>query len=254
MKILFFLAAMLLAIGLMLPSALMANTALELDGSSAIEVPDSGSLNPKKAITIEVWMKMEKNSGECLAKDWGGQRDYIFPEITSNGTQLRFVLWPDTKILDSPGLKLNEWQHYAGVWDGKQMRSYINGKEVGKTDYNPNELNDSGASLYIGVGDSEKWACKGLMDEIRIWNVARTEKEINEFMMTTLNGDEPGLNAHYSFDGGNAKDNTKNKNDGKDAFGKSKYVDVTRELDLESLSVSFQGRLTATWARIKQMR
>jgi hypothetical protein len=92
------------------------------------------------------------------------------------------------------------------------------------------------------------------MDEIRIWNVARTEKEINEFMMTTLNGDEPGLNAHYSFDGGNAKDNTKNKNDGKDAFGKSKYVDVTRELDLESLSVSFQGRLTATWARIKQMR
>jgi len=79
MKILFFLAAMLLATGLMVPSVLMANMALELDGDSAIEVPDSDSLNPTTAITIEAWMKMEKDNGECLAKDWGGQRDYIFP-------------------------------------------------------------------------------------------------------------------------------------------------------------------------------
>jgi len=254
MKTLFFTIAMLLVTGLMAPSVLMANMALELDGDTAIEVPDSDSLNPKKAITIEVWMKMEKDNGECLAKDWGGQRDYIFPEIVQNGTGLRFVLWPDTKILDTPGLKLNEWQHYAGVWDGKEMRSYINGEEKGKDVYSPGELNDSDASLYIGVGDSKAWTCKGLMDEIRIWEVARTEKEINEFMEKTLNGDEPGLNAHYTFEGKNAKDNTKNKNDGKDAFGKSKYVDVTAELDLESLSVYPKDKLTSTWARIKQIR
>lgn len=72
--------------------------------------------------------------------------------------------------------------------------------------------------------------------------------------MNTLNGDEPGLNAHYTFDEGNAKDNTKNKNDGKDAFGKPKYVDVGKELDLEPLSVSPKTKLTTTWARIKQMQ
>ena len=257
MKTLFFLASMLLAIGLMAPSVLMANMALELDGNSAIEVPNSDSLNPQKAITIEAWMKMEKGSGECFAKDWGGKRDYIFPEIIQNGTGLRFVLWPDTKILDVPGFKLSEWVHAAGVWDGKEMRTYINGKEMGKVAYDAEELNASEASLYIGVGDSQTWTCKGLVDEIRIWEVARTEKEINEFMKKMLTGDEPGLNAYYTFEEKNAKDNTKNKNDGKVAFGEPKYVDVTAELDLESVpvtSVSPKDKLTNTWAKIKQMR
>ena len=50
------------------------NMALELDGVSAIQVPNSDSLNPKTAITIEAWLNMSKPDGECLAKDWGGQR------------------------------------------------------------------------------------------------------------------------------------------------------------------------------------
>jgi len=244
---------MLLVTGLIATSELMANTALELDGDSAIEVPNSDSLNPKTAITIEAWMKMEKGEGECLAKDWGNQRDYIFPEIV-DGTKARFVLWPGTKILDVPGLELNEWQHFAGVWDGKEMRAYVNGEEMGKLPYDAGELNASDVSLYIGVGASNQWTCQGFMDEIRIWEVARTEKEIKEFMEKTLNGDEPGLNAHYTFEGKNARDNTKNKNDGKDAFGQPKYVDVTAELDLGSLSVNPKDKLTTTWMRIKQMR
>ena len=48
---------------------------------------------------------------------------------------------------------------------------------------------------------------------------------------------QPNLNAHYTFDEGNAKDNTKNGNDGKDGFGKPNYVDVTKDLNLEPLSV-----------------
>lgn len=75
-------------------------------------------------------MNMEKTVGECIAKDWGGKRDYIFPEIIQNGTGLRFVLWPGTKILDVQGFKLNEWQHVAGSWDGKEMRTYINGNKM----------------------------------------------------------------------------------------------------------------------------
>ncbi|MEC9257044.1 MAG: LamG domain-containing protein [Candidatus Poribacteria bacterium] len=145
-----------------------ANIALQLDGKTYIEVPDSESLNPKKALTIEAWMKMESNGGECLAKDWGGQRDYIFPELI-DGTKIRFVLWPQTKILDAPGLELKKWQHHAGVWDGKEMRIYVDGKKVGAAAYSAKELNDSKASLYIGVGDSAQWACTGIIDEIRIW-------------------------------------------------------------------------------------
>ena len=52
----------LFAISLIMPGILSAkNMALELDGSTAIEVPNSDSINPKKAITIEAWMNMKKH-------------------------------------------------------------------------------------------------------------------------------------------------------------------------------------------------
>ncbi len=252
MKVLFFIT---LVVSLIIPSTLWAqNLALELDGETAIEVPNSDSLNPKNAITIEAWMNMSKPVGECLAKDWANSRDYIFPEIVQGGNGLRFVLWPGAKILDVPGLKPKEWQHVAGVWDGKEMRSYIDGKEMGKLDFGVKELAATDASLYIGVGDSQAWFCLGFIDEIRIWSVARTEAEINEFMMKILNGDEPDLNAHYTFDEGNADDNTKNGNDGDGGFGKPNYVDVSKDLDLQPLSVEPGDKLTTTWAWVKQTR
>ena len=70
----------ILVIGLVVPGTLWAkNLALELDGKTAIEVPNSDSLNPKDAITIEAWMNMSKPVGECLAKDWGRQKGLHFP-------------------------------------------------------------------------------------------------------------------------------------------------------------------------------
>lgn len=245
----------IIMIGFVLTGTLFAkNLALELDGSTAIEVPNSDSLNPKTAITIEAWMNMSKPVGECLAKDWGGKRDYIFPEIIQNGTGLRFVLWPGTKILDVAGLELNKWQHVAGVWDGKEMRSYIDGVEKGTIPFDAKELAATDAPLYIGVGDSQNWFCTGAIDEIRIREVARTEKEINEFMMKVLNGDERGLNAHYTFDEGDATDNAKNGNDGDGGFGKPNYIDVTNDLNLQSLSVEPTDKLTITWAWLKHTR
>lgn len=245
----------LFAIGLIIPGILLAkNLALKLDGSTAIEVSNNDSINPKKAITIEAWMNMEKTVGECVAKDWGGKRDYIFPEIIQNGTGLRFVLLPGTKILDVQGFKLNEWQHVADVWDGKEMRAYINGKKMGSIPYDVPELAATDASLYIGVRDSIKWFCHGLIDEIRIWELPRTEAEINRFMMKVLNGDEDGLNAHYSFNDGNAKDNTQNRNDGDIGFGKPEYIDVTDKLKLEPLSIDLTDTITTTWAWLKRTR
>ena len=134
------------------------------------------------------------------------------------------------------------------------MRTYIDGKKLGSTPYDVPELAATGASLYIGVGDSQNWFCQGLIDEIRIWEVARTEAEINEFMMKILNGDENGLNALYSFDGGDARDSTRNKNDGDGGFGKPVYVDVSNQLKLEPLSIDVKDKLTTTWAWLKRTR
>ena len=127
-------------------------------------------------------------------------------------------------------------------------------KKMESIPYDAPELAATDASLYIGVGDSKNWFCKGLIDKIRIWEVARTAAEINKFMMKILDGNEDSLNAHYSFNNSDAKDSTKNKNDGDIGFGKPVYVDVTNQLKLDPLSIDIKDKLTTTWAWLKRTR
>jgi hypothetical protein len=42
----------------------------------------------------------------------------------------------------------------------------------------------------------------GVMDELRIWSIAKTPAEINRDMKVVLKGTEPGLVAYYRFDEG----------------------------------------------------
>ncbi|TAE54427.1 MAG: T9SS C-terminal target domain-containing protein, partial [Bacteroidetes bacterium] len=64
-----------------------------------------------------------------------------------------------------------------------------------------------GASSYLN----------GNVDEVRIWNAARTEQQIQEYMYRSLEGSESGLAAYYRFDdatGSTLDDKTSNANDG----------------------------------------
>ena len=59
----------------------------------------------------------------------------------------------------------------------------------------------------IGSGwDSEKnepkYQHKGQIDQFRVWNQARTQKEIKRDMDAELIGDEPGLVACFNFNWG----------------------------------------------------
>jgi hypothetical protein len=56
--------------------------------------------------------------------------------------------------------------------------------------------------------------CSGEIDELRIWNIARTQEEIKASMHTTLKGDDAGLIGYWNFDNGTAKDRSNNRHDG----------------------------------------
>ena len=100
MKVLFFIT---LVIGLVIPGTLWAkNMALELDDKTAIEVPNSDSLNPKDAITIEAWMNMSKPVGECLAKDWVAKGITSFQRLSKMETDCDLSSGPAQKSLMSP--------------------------------------------------------------------------------------------------------------------------------------------------------
>ena len=120
------------------------------------------------------------------------------------------------------------------------MRLFINGVEVGTTDFKGQKsFYESRKPLRIGWTHEEERPTQspfvGLIDEVRIWNVARTGTEIRANMNNQLTGDELGLVAYWKFDettNGIVRDASGNKNDGR-LIGNAKLEPYTRPI-LES--------------------
>jgi hypothetical protein len=115
----------------------------------------------------------------------------------------------------------------AFTYDGTTAKMYINGVDVGTTNVNSgvnlqattNPAYISNISLF-----SATTRYVGVLDEVRVWNDARTAQEIAGSKDCGLTGSETNLIAYYNFDngidGGNnaglttLSDQTSNGNDG----------------------------------------
>ena len=73
---------------------------------------------------------------------------------------------------------------------------------------------------------------EGEIDELRVWNIARTQEEIKASMHTTLKGDDAGLIGYWDFEGGTAEDRSKNGNDGT-LVGNAEIIEVPPTIVLE---------------------
>lgn len=197
--------------------------ALYLDGSDDfVNCGTSSSLNPTTAFTIEMWVNIPDTSKnmKLLSKfAWGYLSGYIFgvanghlyPEIfTCTGSG-----WNHYQIC-SGTISPNTWTHLAVTWaSGGYLIGYINGVKIDSvlTAYPMTSSNSS--SLFLGKWDG--FNTLGKMDEIRIWNVTRTESEIKANMYKELVGNESGLKAYYKMSNGSGTtltDNSGNNNNG----------------------------------------
>lgn len=123
--------------------------------------------------------------------------EFALATLGSNGQMSRNFLYSTT----TP--QQDVWYHIAVTYDGSQMKLYVNGVLE-------NSRNKSG-NIYTYQSDFvltvASWAASnygrsfvGQIDELSIWNVAKTEEEIGSIMNNLLMGYEPGLAAYYRFD------------------------------------------------------
>lgn len=100
----------------------------------------------------------------------------------------------------------DQWVHFAMTYDQTAVTLYVNGSfEMGtrgarKTVTN-GVLNTVFTTLTIG-GNPRGAYFNGYIDELRLWNVARTQEEIMANLGHTLSGNEPGLVGYWKFDDG----------------------------------------------------
>ena len=170
-----------------------------------VTVPVNALFNSANTLTLEAWInasqwKPQVYQGTIIGKDATNQSGYVL-RCGANG-KLSFNVgnsggvW--TEVQSTILMQANIWNHVAGVFDNGTMSIYINGNFAGSTTSNPIAT----SALGLVIGDTPGYPGRvfnGLIDEVRIWNVARTQAQIQANDTVDLPNNEPGLVGYYKF-------------------------------------------------------
>lgn len=212
----------------------------ESDDIEYLSVGDSASLSVVGNFTAETWVKLELASdvGDTrviLSKDNDQDRGWVM-QYMNDGVYANPGIGvslssegdghPYTEARWAVDLGSNVWHHVAiavtpSVPLPNKIKLYIDGIDQGAPEYSDEGgggallIADNAAPFRIGLYDQNGpvGPFDGLMDEVRVWNVARTEEEIAADMSRELVGNEPGLVAYWKFNGESLEDATANNND-----------------------------------------
>lgn len=141
---------------------------------------NAASLNITSSITLESWVKYETMAASKDVINHSGCNGYMLYAI--GGTDISIAQQCNANTL-SAGMNLNDgrWHHVAGTYDGTTAKIFVDGV-----------LKNSGVkawtfvnagNLAIGrAGDGSSEYFKGFIDEVKIYNYPRTQKQIVEDM------------------------------------------------------------------------
>ncbi|MEU0483315.1 LamG-like jellyroll fold domain-containing protein [Streptosporangium sp. NPDC006013] len=177
-----------------------AETALLLDGTAGhVDLGTPGALQfGAGPYTIEAWIKPSAFDGTVLAKGAACRLG-----VHANGTVFLAHNSAPWSVASVEPISLNEYTHVAGVYDGSKATVFVNGRASQSVSL-PYQA-DQAAPVLIGAqstaGQPGKFF-KGEIDEVRLWDRARTTEELRRELGHRLIGNEPGLVAYYRFDEG----------------------------------------------------
>jgi hypothetical protein len=101
----------------------------------------------------------------------------------------------------------DQWIHFAMVYDQTAVTLYVNGNFMAGVQ-GARKMPAGGGMLatvrtMLTIGGNPRGAYfNGQIDELRMWNVARSQTDIMATMGTTLVGNEDGLVGYWKFDDG----------------------------------------------------
>jgi hypothetical protein len=151
-------------------------------GSDVILVADPAILDVENAVSFTAWIRPEVPSGIYIlwredAVDGGSLFSFdIYPGYIRCG--LKRPTGGSASVQGNTAIQQGIWQHVAVTWDGTTMRAYYNGQPDGSSDFaGPMAVSDGDLSIgryYTGFA--------GDIDEVRIYDRALSESEINELL------------------------------------------------------------------------
>ena len=177
----------------------------ELAGAGAgLAVANLPALTVTNSITVEAWVRAGGPgrtldfypilSMHSVNKGW---------ELRCGNGQCSFTVAVNNASYEvtTSNLVANSWYHIAAVYDGQVVGLYVNGVRksilplTGTITPYPGEL---------GIGCNTYWPDHGFtgqLAEVRLWNRASTQLEIQRGLFRRLSGEESGLIGAWSLEG-----------------------------------------------------
>lgn len=193
-------------------------TALAFDGvNDYVNVPYNSALQPTAAVTLECWVYRANWAASAPLQYYAGNAEsggycilhtgqYIYTYAYRNNS------WGSSAF--SVAHLTSGWHHIAMTYDGRYLRSYVDGAYYA--------INDAGANYpiqytysnpFIIGADAGSSAVYGyysdaIIDEVRVWNTANSQYTIQYNKNRSMLGNENGLVAEWRFDDGYAASST----------------------------------------------
>lgn len=198
---------------------------LERSSSQHLSIADTSALDIAGDMTIEAWVKRESTGTHTIVcKMDGGAgssgRSYCLTLELTGANAIDFLIsngsthhWGSVSQAVSTG----SWHHIAVVYTASagSVEFFYDGSSLGTQTGYPTSINNSSETFRIGInGDSGSVGVDyfdGLMDDVRLWSIARTSTEISDDMDIELNGNETGLNGYWKLNN-SLTDSTSNGN------------------------------------------
>jgi len=163
-----------------------ANKAYRFGGSSYIEISHSDTLNMKRAITMTAWIKPQRLCRDWIVTmqkgdKWNCNYQFAIYMPRNRGNRVCFSSAMELMVDTQIGLELNKWHHVALTYEsGKRVCFYCDGVQIGNRKAS-RDLPPNNNSLVIGYDpfDCDEYF-EGDMDDVRLFNRALSEKEIQE--------------------------------------------------------------------------
>ena len=171
--------------------------AVQLEGGAGARVQITDDIKkaelPTEEMTVELWVWDEQFI------EWGGymvavQDNGAFEKGWLIGTRWKafsFALSSDgaddgdgllTYLNSANTYDVNEWHHVVGTYDGKEMKIYVDGKLEGTSSVQSGVINYPDR-IFFSMGaykdDNEDFVHKGMIDEVRLYDRALSEKEVS---------------------------------------------------------------------------
>ncbi|MEW6061492.1 MAG: LamG-like jellyroll fold domain-containing protein, partial [Bacteroidota bacterium] len=152
------------------------------------------------AYTVEMWVKpsVTTNANIFVRTDATGPNSAYSHQLRIENGKFAHYLYDGASytLSSATTISANTWYHVAIVaTNNGSMKLYLNGTDE-VTGVTIGTLWTGGDRYYVGSVGAGMSAFQGLIDEIRIWNFARTIEEVAADKDVELNGNESGL-IHY---------------------------------------------------------